>query len=214
MHPAIVFAIAGLFAWLNQAPPPPPPKPEVKVEAPKPQPDRVVLLPDADGNAGAVVLRAGAGPEQVVDKAYLGAEITREGAVTVSPQDPADVQARNGALLSARPAAPASYMVYFQSGANALTPESRAVFDELKAELARRPVPEVQVIGHTDRVGRLEANDELSRRRADAVRDILVAAGVPRGQIETSGRGEREPLVPTADEVAEPRNRRVEISVR
>ena len=209
MHPAIVFAIAGLFAWLNQAPPPPPPKPEVKVEAPKPQPDRVVLLPHAARDGG-----AGAGPEQVVDKAYLGAEITREGAVTVSPQDPADVQARYGALLSARPAAPVSYMVYFQSGANALTPESRAVFDELKAELARRPVPEVQVIGHTDRVGRLEANDELSRRRADAVRDILVAAGVPRGQIETSGRGEREPLVPTADEVAEPRNRRVEISVR
>ncbi len=213
MDPVIVFAIAGFVAWWNQVPPPPP-KPEVKVEAPKAVPDRVVLLPDADGNAGAVVLRAGSGPEQVVDKAWLGAEITREGAVTVSPQDPAAVQARYGALLAARPAAPVSYVVYFQSGANALTPESRAVFDELKAELARRPVPEVQVIGHTDRVGRLEANDELSRRRADAVRDLLVAAGVPRDQIETSGRGEREPLVPTADEVAEPRNRRVEISVR
>ena len=207
MYPAIVVAITGLVAWLNLALPPP--KPEARVEA-----DRVVLLPDTDGRAGAVVLRAGSGNELVVDKAYLGAVITRDGAVTVSPQDPAAVQARYGSLLAARPAAPISFVVYFHSGGIALTAESTAVFAELKAELARRPVPDVQVIGHTDRVGRLEANDELSRSRSDAISDLLVAAGVPREHIETSDRGEREPLVPTADEVPEPLNRRVEISVR
>ena len=50
--------------------------------------------------------------------------------------------------------------------------------------------------------------------RAAAVREILVAAGVPAQKIENAGRGERELLVKSGDEVAEPKNRRVEISVR
>jgi outer membrane protein OmpA-like peptidoglycan-associated protein len=74
--------------------------------------------------------------------------------------------------------------------------------------------PEIVVIGHTDRVGTLEYNDKLSLKRADVVRAALVAAGVPPGQIDIAGRGEREPAVATPDEIAEPRNRRVEIMVR
>ena len=70
------------------------------------------------------------------------------------------------------------------------------------------------VIGHTDTVGSTDANDKLSQKRAAAVREILVAAGVPAQKIETAGRGERELLVKSDDEVAEPKNRRVEISVR
>ncbi len=212
MLPAIVFAVIAAFVWMHQ-PEPTKPVPEAKAEVVTP-PDRVVLLPDSKGQAGAVILRSSSGLERRLDAAYLGAEVARDGAVSVAAQDPAAVQARYGALLSARPAAPVTYVVYFQPGGNALTPESSAVLAEIKAELARRPVPEVEVIGHTDRVGRIEANDELSRRRADTVRTLLVAAGFPGDQIQTSGRGEREPLVPTADEVAEPRNRRVEISVR
>jgi outer membrane protein OmpA-like peptidoglycan-associated protein len=88
------------------------------------------------------------------------------------------------------------------------------VVTELKAELARRAAPEVTVIGHTDRVGKAEANDALSIKRAQILRTMLIAQGVPSTAIEAAGRGEREPLVPTADEVAEPKNRRVEISVR
>ena len=212
MLPAIVFAVVAAFALMYQ-PELSKPVPEVEVVAVAP-PDRVVLLPDCNGQAGVVILRSSSGAERRLDTAYLGAEVARDGAVSVGPQGPAAVQARYGELLSARPAAPLSYMVYFPPGGNALTPDSIAVLAELKAELARRAVPDVEVIGHTDRVGRVEANDELSRRRAEAVKTLLVAAGFPGDQIQTSGRGEREPLVPTADEVAEPRNRRVEISVR
>ena len=70
------------------------------------------------------------------------------------------------------------------------------------------------MIGHTDRVGTVPYNDALSLRRAERARDELVKAGVPADRIRVEGRGEREPLVATADEVAEPRNRRVEIDVR
>jgi outer membrane protein OmpA-like peptidoglycan-associated protein len=70
------------------------------------------------------------------------------------------------------------------------------------------------VIGHTDRVGSVEHNDALSKKRAELVSGALTSAGIPAAQIEVAGRGEREPVVATADEVAEPRNRRVEISIR
>ena len=88
------------------------------------------------------------------------------------------------------------------------------MIQQIFAEIARRPAPEIAVIGHTDRVGSVQSNDALSLRRAQKIRDDMVKLGVPADQIQVAGRGEREPLVATEDEVAEPRNRRVEISVR
>ena len=75
-------------------------------------------------------------------------------------------------------------------------------------------MPDVLVIGHTDKVGNDAVNDALSRQRADVVRKALVARGVAPENIVVIGRGKRDPIVPTADGVAEARNRRVEILVR
>ena len=83
-----------------------------------------------------------------------------------------------------------------------------------RTALAALPAAEVVITGHTDRVGAVEANDRLSLARAEAVREILVAGGLARSAITVAGRGEREPAVATADEVAEARNRRVEIKIR
>ena len=89
-----------------------------------------------------------------------------------------------------------------------------ASFDRIKAQLVSRSAPEVQVIGHADRVGSVADNDILARTRADSVSKILVEAGIPADLIAVSSRGEREPAIATPDGVAEPLNRRVEISVR
>jgi outer membrane protein OmpA-like peptidoglycan-associated protein len=71
------------------------------------------------------------------------------------------------------------------------------------------------VIGHTDRVGNEQANDELSLQRAERVKAEFVAQGIaPAERIRAAGRGERELLVPTENDVDEPLNRRVEINVR
>lgn len=180
---------------------------------PAPQ-ERVVLLPDADGKVGAVVIKTAAG-ERVLDTAFAAATVNASGAITPLTEDSASVQARYGAALDARPMRPASFVVYFVSGsASELTPESQSVFEQLKETLAARPAPEITVIGHTDRVGALQANDELALQRATTVRDLLMVAGLKRDSMEVAGRGEREPLVVTADDVDEPKNRRVEISVR
>ena len=77
------------------------------------------------------------------------------------------------------------------------------------AEIARRPVPDVLIIGHTDTVGTDAFNDGLSRQRGEVVRKALLARGIQIENVVVVGRGKREPIVPTADNVAEPRNRRV-----
>ena len=200
MTPVVIVA-AGMFAIiLNHHPDPP-------------QPDRVVLLPDAKGGAGSVVVRA-AGGERVLSEAFAAADVSPDGRITERRETAESVKARYGALLDAQPPRPVAWTVYFQTGTDRLTAESRTVFATIKEELAKRPAPEIGVVGHTDRVGRLEDNDALSKRRAEAVKNQLVEAGIDASRIDTAGRGEREPLVPTADEVAEARNRRAEISVR
>lgn len=183
--------------------------------APAPVPvERVVLMPDADGKVGKVVVVNRAGVEQSIDQAWQTAVVKNNNSVELKSGDAAAESARYADVLAARPPAVLSFNVYFETGSSRLNAQAREVFENVRAELARRPVPEVLVIGHTDRVGTVAANDELSRARAATVRDLLVQFGIPAAQIEISGRGEREPLVPTADEVPEERNRRVEITVR
>jgi OOP family OmpA-OmpF porin len=88
------------------------------------------------------------------------------------------------------------------------------MLEALFAEVAKRQAVEVQVTGHTDRVGSDADNDRLSLQRAEAVRTMLIQRGINSNFLRAVGRGEREPLIPTPDEQAEPRNRRVEVIVR
>jgi outer membrane protein OmpA-like peptidoglycan-associated protein len=106
------------------------------------------------------------------------------------------------------------FRLFFIFGSDALTPESVQFLAQVFGEVNQRPAAEVIVVGHTDRVGSDQQNDALSLQRAERIRVELVGLGVTGERIQTVGRGEREPLVATADEVAEPRNRRVEITVR
>ena len=199
-------SLAILAGCAKPAPPPPP------VAAPE-RSDLYVLLPDQSGKTGALSVTH-AGSEQVLDTPYAAARITQEGRLdkgTITPEEAKQVFAD---ALAAQPPRPVSFLLYFLEGKDELTPESQQVVEQIFAEIARRPSPEIVVIGHTDRVGSVASNDALSLRRAQKVRDDLVKRGIPADRIEVAGRGEREPLVPTEDEVAEPRNRRVEISVR
>lgn len=175
--------------------------------------ERVVLLPSADGNPSAIIINPGPN-EQRLNQPYA-ASARRLGSYSSTYQETATaVQERYGSALAAQPARPKSFIVYFQEGTDVLTPESVAAFAQVKADIVKRGAAEITVIGHTDRVGSVASNDALSKQRAAMVRDALVAAGLDPKLIEVAGRGEREPLVPTADEVAEAKNRRVEISVR
>lgn len=174
--------------------------------------ERIVLLPSADGQPSAVVVRDKNG-EVRLDQPYAGLKRSLD-ANRAYQSSPAEVAERFGPALAALPARPTSYVLYFEAGGNVLTPESQAAMVAIRKEIAERAASEVMVIGHTDRVGNAEGNDKLSLKRAQGIADSLIESGVPAEKLEAVGRGERDPLVPTADDVDEPKNRRVEINVR
>jgi len=149
--------------------------------------------------------------QQVLHQAYATSSSTQSEVTVLSAQA---VQNTFGKALHALPALPANFLLYFVTGTDELTPESKLELDKVLTAMRARPLPDVLVIGHTDTVGELDNNDRLSAQRAETVKGFLVGIGIPAERIRTAGRGERELLVPTADNVDEPRNRRVEINVR
>jgi outer membrane protein OmpA-like peptidoglycan-associated protein len=175
--------------------------------------DLYVLLPGAEGKTGALSVDS-AGRVAVLDQPYAAARVKELGRVEPGTVTEQEAKQAFGSALEAQPGRPISFLLYFLEGRDELTPESKQIVSTIPDEIARRPAPEIVVIGHTDRVGTVPFNDALSLRRAERVRDELVKAGIAADRMRVEGRGEREPLVPTADEVAEPRNRRVEVNVR
>jgi len=172
----------------------------------------VVLLPAEDGKDTALFVKQRDG-QTVLAEPYAATRLT-----TAGPQaykaDPQEVQALFGPALAAQPGRPTRFTVQFIESKDELTEESKAALEAIFAEIAKRPVPDVLVVGHTDSVGSDQYNDALSRQRADVIRVGLIQNGIAPENIVAVGRGKRELLVPTADGVAEPRNRRVEIVVR
>lgn len=179
-------------------------------------PDTVlVLLPEADGSVGSVTFTTPDG-SQTLTNANDATGVNRAGQTPVPaftlPQE--EVQKTFADALRAQPALPLTFVLYFETGGAVLTAESQAKLPEVLAAVKARTVPDISVVGHTDRVGSNAVNVPISIERAQAVRDLLVKEGIDPGMIEVTSHGEENPLIATADEVAEPRNRRVEVTVR
>ena len=172
-----------------------------------------VVLPNAEeGGVGAITVEDGK-TVTTLDQPYATAE-ARAGRSAPVEESPGNIGVIFRSAIAARPILPHHFRLYFILGSPELTPESqvayRAVFDDVK----QRPVYEVEVIGFTDTLGDLRYNQALSLQRAATIRDTLVRDGIARQAISIAGRGKHDPLVPTADQTPEPRNRRVEITVR
>lgn len=171
------------------------------------------MVPAADGHIGTIVVQAEC-ETRVIDKAYAAQRILPDGTVRAEQMTEAEVRRDFGPTLDALPGRATSFTLYFLEGRDELTAESRVELEKVFSELRRRPLPDVMVIGHTDTVGGLAYNDRLSLARAERLREMLIPLGIPAERIQAAGRGKRELLVPTEENVSEPRNRRVEISVR
>jgi outer membrane protein OmpA-like peptidoglycan-associated protein len=181
--------------------------------ASQPVPTLFAVLPAPDGHIGAIAVEHD-GKREVIDTAYGAQQLTADGSMHAASITPEDVRKQFGATLDALPAAPATFILYFREGSDELTAHSKVELDHVFAELKRRPLPDIVVIGHTDTVGTMVYNDQLSLARAERMRELLIDMGIPPERIQARGRGKRELLVPTAEDVREPRNRRVEINVR
>ena len=173
----------------------------------------VVLLPGPDGQHGALAVGEGS-QSTLLNTPLAGARIDTQGHVTPQTFTQEHVQQTFGQALAAQPPPSVAFILYFLMNSTELVPESKPALEALFAEVAARQAVEVQITGHTDRVGPLLVNDRLSIERAQTVRAALLARGLKASFVRAVGRGEREPLIDTPDEQPEPRNRRVAVIVR
>jgi len=107
--------------------------------------------------------------------------------------------------------APKSYLVFFDFNKSDLTSQATQIVDQAASNAGPAHVTRLTVTGHTDTVGSDAYNMRLSRRRAESVAARLEKDGIASSEIEIVAKGKRDLLVPTADGVREPQNRRVQI---
>ncbi len=212
---AAAFLAQGCSAARPVPEPVPAPAPPPAAPAAKEPVGLVVLLPDPDGHVGRILVSNPHGSQEL-SQARAATEIAGPNQAPGAPSemDQGQITRIFGEALAAQPPLPAHYILYFDPNSTRLTAESRRLLPEVIRAIRERNSTDVSIVGHTDRTGSREYNYRLSLMRAQAVRQLIVDAGIDPSSLEITSHGEENPLIPTPDGVAEPRNRRVEITVR
>ncbi len=173
--------------------------------------DYVVLLPNADGTVGKVFVKGQQGEQSLVNAGW-GAALNGAVAPAEVPQD--QLLKDFGDALGARPMAPENFYLYFESGGAKLTAESQALIPTILNKVLARESADVSVVGHSDTVGKADANTKLAYQRASSIARLLRERGMQAATLSIESHGESNLLISTPDETPEPRNRRVEVSIR
>ena len=183
--------------------------------APSVPPAVVVLLPDPETKTtgrARVSNEFGSANLTAARASTLVTSTAAPAAVTTMSEP--EIERLFGPALAALPPAPRHFTLQFRFESDALTAESSALIPDILKAVKALAVPEVVVVGHTDTMGDAKANVALGLKRAETVRAILVQAGLPSSTIDTASHGEADLAVQTRNNIPEPRNRRVEITVR
>lgn len=170
----------------------------------------VVLVPSPDGSVGQVVV-SGKGGEQVLTRAGQSANI--DGSMREKLVEQEQLEKDFGAAIAARPVPPVRFLLYFTSD-RILSGASYRLIPDILNEANARATADISIIGHTDTIASAEYNDRLALARAQHVADVLKKKGLKANSLSIHSHGQRNLLVPTPDDTYEPRNRRVEVSVR
>jgi outer membrane protein OmpA-like peptidoglycan-associated protein len=180
----------------------------------KPREAFILLLPDDSGKTGSIVV-SGEGAERVLSEPRQAVRVfsgAAPGPTFVVTEEEALAQA--GPALEALPKPPVQFILYFKNDSDQLTRESLARLPEMFRTIRERAPVDISVVGHTDTVGDKPYNYQLSLKRARTVASLLATKGVDPSLCEITSHGKDNPLIPTGDQVREPRNRRVEVTVR
>lgn len=182
------------------------------IDLPPPPQSYVVLMNNADGTVGQLSVSSAQG-EVVLNQSRHAVNL--DGSLSAPyAVDESRIKKDFGEALAAQPALPLSFMLYYQTGDAQLTAASQALIPRVIAAVRSRPAPDVSVIGHTDTAGNSEANEKLGLQRAQSIAELMKKAGLKAHDLTIASHGEQNPLVKTPDNTPEPKNRRVEITVR
>jgi outer membrane protein OmpA-like peptidoglycan-associated protein len=180
----------------------------------RPGQETVVLLPEPDGTVGRAEVSTPAGTVELATARAMTRIQPGEAPQPATEISQDEIDRLFGDALDAQPPAPVHFTLNFRFDSEELTDESRALVDQVLMTVKSHPVPRITVVGHTDTTGSPASNVELGLRRANVVRTLLIDTGLDGSAIDVTSHGEATLLVPTADEVFEPKNRRVDITVR
>lgn len=210
----LTVAVLLLAGCAKKLPPPAPAPPPAPLAAPAPKQNVIVLLPEPDGKVGKVTITNTGGTRQL-DSAYAAARVESASTAPASiVMDEARTRQLFGSVLDTLPLAQVQFQLYFQQATDQLVLESAAMLSEVVRAIRDRRSTDVSVVGHTDTTGDARLNYELGLRRARAVAELLKQSGADAAVLNVASHGEGNPLAKTEDNVAEPKNRRVEIVVR
>ncbi len=174
----------------------------------------VVLMPDEDGNVGAVSVTTAVG-SQKIDEAYSFATVegghSRPSAVNLMGREL--VAKEYSRLLKAQPPKPKSFILHFLLDKTVLTEESKAQLPELFDAIRERKPTEITIFGHADATGSEKRNFALSADRAKTIANLLKKNDPSLDHVEVQFFGDKAPLIPSDSRVPEPRNRRAEVMI-
>jgi outer membrane protein OmpA-like peptidoglycan-associated protein len=190
--------------------------PAAAPEAPvAPARDLIVLTTDpASTDVGRLSVTTPAGAVELARAGESTTVVAGQPPGAVAVLSDAEIQRIFGPALAVIPEAARRFNLYFFTGGDVLTPESRTLLAEVLEVVRTRVAPEVTVIGHTDTTGSAELNMALGLQRARLIREALMQEGLAEDLIDVVSHGQADLLVPTPDNTPEPRNRRVEVTVR
>lgn len=171
----------------------------------------VVLLANFDGSVGRILVE-GRVAEHMLSQRNEAVLLDGAGQRFIVSDE--QVRRDFGAAMAALPLLPEQFVIRFDLGRVEMTAESRQTLQRVVDSMRARQAPDVSVVGHTDSLGSAESNEALSLKRAQWVADQLRKVAPADMILAIEAHGEGNPAVPTPDETNEPRNRRVEITVR
>jgi outer membrane protein OmpA-like peptidoglycan-associated protein len=176
----------------------------------------IVLSESDDGSVGALKIDPASGNSVILDQPDMAIIVDSDESELHAPVpvDRAETTALFQEALAVHPLMPKSFLLYFESNSPQINSSSLKVIPEILRTVKERDSHDIAVVGHTDRTGDEAYNKTLSQKRAESVYDILISKGIKKEDIKMSYHGEGNLLIPTADNISEPANRRVEVMVR
>ena len=170
-----------------------------------------ILLPQEDGKVGKIVVSEN-GKEVMLDQAWQKVDTGNLNKKVILSKE--IVESKYGSLLESMPKTMKNYRLFFASNSSSITGNALDVIAQVIQEIKANKVLQIDVIGYSDSAGNDESNKILSMKRAKKVIELLKKEGIDEKLISLNYYGEANPLVKTADGVAEKENRRVEITIK
>lgn len=174
-----------------------------------------VLLPDSNGSVGEIEVTNAQG-SQTLNQARQSVTVAskKSNPSDIKTIEEEKIQSLFGRAIDIQPLPPEKFLLYFNFDSIQLGQESREVLPQIIQVVKDRESKDISINGHTDRAGDAEYNFSLSMRRAQHIQSELEKLDVNPAIMTSTSHGEGNPLYPTADNKAEPRNRRVEVIIR